>query len=126
MDDVRSVVRDDIEKLGFRKVGIDFIADEKKQPEAVALFEWANPQPNVTGGGSWHYLQIQARSKEPDKARDNCYKIFKALDSGVEEIQFHPPDYIIYRPRHGPTLLSRSENNITVYYYELAVWSNNS
>ena len=123
MDDVRLLVKADIEELGFTDVCVDVMPDENSRPEVVGFFEWTNPKPVVTGGGSWHYIQVQVRSRDPVKARNDCARIAKHLDSGPEETQFHLPDYIIYRPRRGAILLARS-NKTTTYSAELSVWCN--
>ena len=124
MTDVRQIVKQDIEALlGITGVGTDFIVDEKERLEAVAIFEWSNPRPAVTGGGSWHYLQIQVRSEKMQIARDTITRILQNLDSGDDEKQFHPPDYVIYRPRRGAFLMERSSKSIT-YSGELSVWCN--
>ena len=128
MLDVKDAVSVDIQALYSQQttVNIDHMPPVAKTPEAIALFEWTNPIPEVSGGGSWHYIQLQVRSADPVKARQKCARLVRLLDSGPNEKQFyHGVEYLIYRPRRGAILLERATNTCT-YAAEIAVWCNDN
>ncbi len=104
----------------------DMLPDEPDK--AVGLFLWSHSVPTINDGSGVRYVQVQVRDTDWDSAYLLCWEIARMLDSGEEERQLHLTDtrWCIARPRMMPRKLSVDDKGRAVYYYEVALFGDNT
>ena len=115
-----------LKSSGYENVFVDFLPDVKSQRDVIALRKWQHTVGEVNDGTGVQYVQIQARRRTREEAEAVCRELFVLLDSGIEEkiLRLTQDTFCIARPRRGPLMLSR-DNQQTTYYCEIALWGKN-
>ncbi|MGE5494614.1 MAG: minor capsid protein [Burkholderiales bacterium] len=96
-----------------------------KPDECIGLFLYAHAMPTISNGSSTRYVQIQVRRMDGDDAYAVAYEILQMLDSGLDEadISLTEQRKAIARPTAGPRKLHTDLSGRTVYYIEVALFS---
>lgn len=111
---------------GYKNVNCDYMPDINDMVQAINVTKWDHTVGTVNDGTGTHYIQVQCRENNYDKAYNTCKSIFELLDSGTDETLINLTDdtFCIARPRRGAIILERGEGYTTMYC-EIALWGKN-